>query len=263
MITGVSTASMFLREMNEDALTVLNNLGVESTEIFLTTYSEYTESFAKLLKERAGDIFVNSVHLLNTQFEPQLFSSHPRARKDAYEILNGAMRSAKIFGAKSYTFHGISRLKKSFKGLNYAKMGYDFNEIISVCKKYDIDLCLETVHWATYAEPGIFKEFKKYAPELKGVFDIKQARLSGYDYAEYINDLEGCISHVHLSDVDENGKICLPGKGIIDFCDVFKRLKDAGFDGAAIIEVYPEDYTDYNELKESCDYLKEIIQKVY
>ena len=118
MTTGVSTASLFLREMNEDALTVFKELGVKCTEIFLTTFSEYTEEYARLLKERAEGIFVNSVHVLNTQFEPQLFGAHPRARKDAYEILDGVMRSARIFGARAYTFHGITRLKKSFKGLN-------------------------------------------------------------------------------------------------------------------------------------------------
>ena len=34
MFSGVSTASLFLREYNEDALTVLNGLGVKATEIF-------------------------------------------------------------------------------------------------------------------------------------------------------------------------------------------------------------------------------------
>ena len=52
MTTGVSTASLFLREMNEDALTVFKDLGVKCTEIFLTTFSEYTEEYARLLKER-------------------------------------------------------------------------------------------------------------------------------------------------------------------------------------------------------------------
>ena len=124
-------------------------------------------------------------------------------------------------------------------------------------------LCLENVHWATYAEPGIFRKLKAYAPSLQGVFDIKQARLSGYPYAMYIKDMAGSISHVHLSDVDENGKMCLPGKGRTDFFEVFSRLKDAGFDGAAIVEAYTGDYGEYAELKESCDYLDEVIDKVY
>ena len=70
MITGVSTSSLFLREMNEDALSVLSGLGVRATEVFLTTFSEYTEEFARLLAELKGNLFVNSVHILNTEFEP-------------------------------------------------------------------------------------------------------------------------------------------------------------------------------------------------
>ena len=78
----------------------------------------------------------------------------------------------------------------------------------------------------------------------------------------YIRDMEGCISHVHLSDVDEKGKICLPGRGVFDFEECFRRLKEAGFDGAALIEVYAGDYGDYAELRRACDYLDEIIYKI-
>ena len=94
------------------------------------------------------------------------------------------------------------------------------------------------------------------------MLDVKQARLSGYPYPMYIKDMEGCISHVHISDVDERGKICLPGKGVFDFEECLRRLKDAGFDGALLIEVYAGDYAGYSELKASCDFLDEIVAKI-
>ena len=262
MFSGVSTSSLFLREMNEDALTVLNAIGIRSTEIFLTTFSEYTEEFARLLLSRRGELKVNSVHLLNTQFEPQLFGSHPRAKRDAFEILHRAMASAHIFGAERYTFHSLTRLKRNSSPLNYDSLGENFNEIIAACAEHGVKLCLENVHWALYNEPGIFSRLKCRCPDLQGVLDVKQARLSGYPYQMYIKDMEGSISHVHLSDVDGRGKICLPGQGRFDFEECLRRLKDAGFDGALLIEVYPKDYGDYAELKRSCDYLDEIIEKI-
>ena len=262
MYSGVSTASLFLREFNEDALTVLNGLGVRSTEVFLTTFSEYTEEFARLLLARRGALKVNSVHLLNTQFEPQLFGQHPRAKADAFRILDGAMASARIFGAERYTFHGITRLKKNSAPPDYKKTGKSFCEISECCAAHWVRLCLENVHWAFYNEPGIFGRVREYCPDLSGVFDVKQARLSCYPYQMYIKDMEGCISHVHLSDVNERGKICLPGKGTFDFEECLRRLKDAGFDGAALIEVYANDYGDYRELKQACDYIDEIIYKI-
>ena len=262
MYTGVSTASLFLREMNEDALSVLDGLGVRSTEVFLTTLSEYTEEFARLLLSRRGSLKINSVHLLNTQFEPQLFGAHPRAKRDAFEILGGAMRSAHIFGAERYTFHGITRLKKNSVPSDFGKLGASLNEISAACVAHSVRLCLENVHWAMYNEPGIFSPLKARCPGLLGVLDVKQARLSGYPYPMYIKDMEGAISHVHLSDVTETGSICLPGRGIFDFEECLRRLKDAGFDGAALIEVYAGDYGEYAELKRSCDYLDEIIYKI-
>ena len=262
MYSGVSTASLFLREMNEDALGVLDGLGVKSTEIFLTTLSEYTQEFSALLKSRLGGLRVNSVHLLNTQFEPQLFGAHPRAKADAFGILDGAMRSAHEFGAKNYTFHGITRLKKNSVPRDYGSLAESLREIGEACAAHGIRLCLENVHWALYNEPGIFGGIKKFMPELRGVLDVKQARLSCYPYQMYIRDMEGSIAYVHLSDVDDTGKICLPGKGTFDFEQCLRRLKDAGFDGAALIEVYAGDYGEYAELKQACDYLDELIYKI-
>ena len=73
MRTGVSTASLFMRKYNEEALPFLNAEGIEIAEVFLTSFSEYGEPFASLLKEKQGNVKVNSVHILNTEFEPQLF----------------------------------------------------------------------------------------------------------------------------------------------------------------------------------------------
>ncbi len=74
--------------------------------------------------------------------------------------------------------------------------------------------------------------------------------------------MKGSISHVHLSDIDENGNVCLIGRGGLNFKEILARLKDAGFDGNLIIEVYPESYSDVTELKASLEYLKEIIYKL-
>ena len=71
------------------------------------------------------------------------------------------------------------------------------------------------------------------------------------------------IVTVHLSDVDSNGKMCLPGKGVTDFTDLFKRLKDVGFDGALLLEVYKNDFDKNCELYESLDYVNELAHKIF
>lgn len=260
MKIGISTASLFLRRNNEDALSLLDEWGVACAEVFLTSFSEYEPQFARLLCERKGRVKIHSVHVLNTQFEPQLYAVHPRVKGDAFGWLEKAMRSAEILGAGSYTFHGIARIKRTFRE-NFAGTGERTQEIFEFCKRFGVTLCYENVEWAFYNRPGVFRELKARCPQLEGVLDIKQARISGYPYADYLEEMGGSLSHVHVSDVDEAGRMCLPGRGKFDFDELFSRLRGTGFDGAVLIESYQDDYRDIAELKASYEYLAEKAEK--
>lgn len=255
MKIGVSTASLFLRALNEDAVAALSGMGISTAEVFLATFSEYGGAFGRRVRERAGDMEIRSVHSLTTHFEPQLYSDHPRARADAFAVLDGFLDGAAEMGARYYTFHGTSRLKKIQPPVDYGRVGEKTEAIRAHCAARGVALCFENVEWAAYAFPGFFGGIKEYCPKLAGVLDVKQARLSGYPISEYIADMAGSIATVHLSDVDEQGRMCLPGKGITDFRELFAMLRDAGFDGAAVVEAYRNDYGGIEELKESADYL--------
>jgi sugar phosphate isomerase/epimerase len=265
MQVGISTASLFMRRNNEEALPLLDRLGVQTAEVFLTSLSEYGEDFARILKERKGGVFVNSVHILNSQIEPQLFSGHERVKGDSFALLDKVLSGAKLLGAPHYTFHGMARYKKSSrdpKNDNFEKIGLGLREISDFCQKYDVKLCLENVEWSTYNRPGVFERIAERVPTLGGVLDIKQARISGYPYELYLDEMGARIKTVHLSDIDENGKMCLPGKGSFDFETLIKRLQDYNFQGALLIEAYAQDYEKESELKTACEYLDELLYKL-
>ena len=209
-----------------------------------------------------GDMEVTSVHALSSNFEPQLFSSSRRVRGDAFYWLDQIMRSANILEAKKYTFHGL--FGHAAHGAGRKDLGSTaeyLNGAIEFCARYGVELCLENVCWCLYNRPGVFAELKERCPSLRGVLDLKQARRSGYPAQMYIEDMRGCISHVHLSDVTAEGRLCLPGKGVTDFSELFKRLAGAGFDGELIIETYSDDYSDLSELKTSLEYISELACK--
>ena len=262
MKVGISTASLFMRLYNEDAVALISEWGAETSEVFLTSFCEYEPRFAKTLAQKKGKLHVNSVHVLNTQFEPQLFSAHPRVRADAYAFLDKVTESARILGATNYTFHGLARLKSTFKE-NLVKSGKGLEEISDYCAKRGITLCLENVEWALYNRAGVFKELKKHCPALKGVLDIKQAMISGCPYEDYLDDMGENLAYVHASDFDLSGKKCLPGRGVFDFEELFKRLHGSGFDGAVIIENYNDDFEELKELKDSYGYLLEKAEKIF
>ena len=264
MKTGISTASLFNRKNNEDALPYLDEIGVKIAEVFLTSFSEYGEEFGKLLAKRRGQVCVHSIHDLNTQFEPQLFSDNPRVKKDAYFWLGKVMETGRELGAKFYTFHGTARYKRDSRSGerdNFTEVCRAFEEIDGFCASYGLKLCLENVEWATYNRLGVFDKIRAALPNLGGVLDIKQARISGYDYRDYLTELSGNLTHVHISDVTDQGKIRLPGQGIFDFSELVIRLKDVGFDGPLIVEVYKDDYARVEELRRSVDHLDEILYK--
>lgn len=264
MEIGVSTASLFVRKTTEDALAYLCEKNIPVTEVFLSTYREYNGAFGKVLRSRmSGSTKVHSVHTLTTQFEPQLYSVNPRAADDSFEILDGVLAAAREIGAKYYTFHGVARLKNTPIRIDYDKVGAVTGKIAERCKTYGVTLCYENVHWCYYNYKGFFSAVKERCPELKGVLDIKQARQSGVFYGDYIDDMRGDIVTVHLSDIDENGRMCLPGKGTFGFEELFKRLKDVGFDGAMLVEAYQRDYGDEKELAESVEYLSALAEKIF
>ncbi len=263
MEIGISTASLFKRQYNEDAVVTLNELGARVCEIFLGTYQEYTLEFSNLLKDRLNGLKVHSIHTLNTHFEPQLFGANPRAIDDAYKIFSDCLLSAKNLGATCYTLHGIARFKRNVLYNEYEKIGKMMLKAKDFANSYGIDLCLENVEWAYYNHVGFYKNISKFCPNLSTCLDVKQARISGDSYIDYINEMGSSIKTVHLSDVDENGKILLPGNGVFDFEDLFLRLKDVGFSGDMLIEVYTGDYGEISELKESLDYLRQLKYKIF
>ncbi len=262
MEVGVSTASLFTRRNNVDALRLLQGFGVPCAEVFLTTYSQYTVDYGKQLLAAKGEIRINSVHDLTSQFEPQLFSNHEEVLSDAYQMLSGVLDVARLLGAPYYSFHGMTRAKRAervFENDNFARMAEHLERAQAFCKERGVTLCLENVEWSTYNRPGVFAEMKKALPDLKGVFDSKQARISGYPYEQYLEEMGESIAYAHLSDIDENGKMCLPGQGIFNFKELIARLKDVGFDGALLIEAYAKDYGREEELKTSYEYLRSLL----
>ena len=263
MQTGISTSSLFGRFQTEYATEELKNAGVKTAEVFLESFCEYNKKFGKKIKKLKDGMDIHSVHTLTTQFEPQLYSVNERAKKDSFILLERTMQAAEAMGAKYYTFHGGARFKKTPMVLDMDKVGAETADILSVCKKHGVLLAYENVHWGYYNYIGFFAELEKRVPELKGTFDIKQARQSGIPYKEYISEMGESIVTAHISDINTDGKMCLPGNGVIDFGEVFSRLKDVGFNGAILIEAYPSDYKELSELYRSLDFVSETAYKVF
>ena len=263
MEVGISTASLFMRATNEQAIGIANDLDARVIEIFLESFSEYKSEFIASLKDKLGSVKVHSLHTLTTQFEPQLFSENKIARRDSLDFMESICKGGREIGAKNYTLHGKAHFKRDVIFNDYPFYVKCFNELCELCESYGVSVCLENVYWAFFNSPEWFSGLKNECEKLRTCLDIKQARLSGYSVFDYISVMEGRINTVHLSDIDENGKMVLPGRGITDFKSIFKALSKAKFEGNMLLEVYRNDYESIDALADSLEYLRKIKNEVF
>lgn len=253
MKIGISTATFYTKFLTENAFQVIRQCGASICEVFMASFSEYEPEFGDILAEKSKGLEVYSVHSLNTQYEPQLFNRVDRTREDAEKLLYKVLSNAQKINAKFYTFHGTTRLKVTSK-INTDNFARTLNHIGGICSSYGVTLCLENVHWAAFNTPEFFKELKPKIGNIGTVLDIKQARQSNYDWREYIKVMGETIRNVHVSDV-KDGETALVGRGDFPFKELISRLKDVGYDGPLIIEQYPENYKNIDEIKEAVEYL--------
>lgn len=259
---GASTACLFSKAYNEEALDIYNEFGISVVEVFLTTFSEYEKSFVDELCRRKKQLEIYSVHTLNQHFEPELFSKHDRARDDAESILKKICYAIKALDAKYYTFHGPARLKRTPYNINFENFGKRLDELNSFIKKYagQGELVYENVHWSYFNSSEFFEAIKPYT-SVSTCLDIKQAMQSKHDCYEYMQVMGDRLKNVHICDWDEDGKLKMCGEGVFDYETFFKRLNDSGYDGAVLLEVYPESYGGIDDVKRCFEKMQNCLYK--
>lgn len=264
MEIGISTATYFGKILTENTFEQIKACGVDVCEVFMTTFSEYTPEFGDILKKNVADngLKVYSVHSANLNYEPGLNNPVQRAVDDAEFFYREVLATGRKLGAKSYTYHGSTRLKRRTYNFDFQKLGAVIEHLQDIAQEYGIDLSYETVHWAYFNSPDFFNSLKEYAPRVKCTLDIKQIMQSGLSYDEFMPCVKGRLNNVHLTDYDENGVIMRPGTGIVDYYRLFSMLRDIGYDGPLMVELYANNYNNFDELKDSVEYLKNILQKV-
>jgi sugar phosphate isomerase/epimerase len=258
MVFGMSTACFFPHTYTELTIEKMARMNIRNIEVFFCCLAEYKKDFVRDLKKRIDDagISVYSIHALSLQFEPQLFSSHARARQDCMDIYQQVLEAGAELGAGVYVFHGPSNVKKARRfSVNYPYTAEYANPIADMAKNYGIKLAWENVHWCWYAEPDFPAKLLPLmtSDNLYFTLDIKQAAQAGHDPSEYIATTQGRLVNVHVCDFErsaEQGIIPrLPFEGEMDFGRFSQNLIGSGYDGGVILEVYSHNYRDIPQLQ--------------
>lgn len=263
MKTALSTACFFPEYVTEDAVRLIGELGIETAEVFLGSYSEYQEDYCKSLREALDKCNVRafSVHVLSTQFEPQLFSVSDRQRRDSRVFFEKVLKGAQILGAQAYVFHGPPVRKQTTPNHNYRKIAQTADNLSDLSAEYGIKFTWENVYWCWYDDPLFASRVMEHSKSgnLYFTLDIKQAMKSPEsDPMRFLEEMGNRVANVHLCDYDNEGRLFLPGRGTFPFHMLKDRLAAVDYDGPVIMEVYRTNYGHYTELAESLHFLQSI-----
>lgn len=268
MQIGISTASFFSRFRTEDSLAYIGSRGIEHTEVFLDTFSEYEPDFAQLLRDTAAQNHTKivSVHALSQQFEPQLFSIGERQKEDAWQTFEKVLAVARTVGATRYVFHGPAMLLGALKNAHLQRIAPIASELADLAARYNVRLCWENVSWCMFSYPDFGQQILQACPNgnLGFTLDIKQALRSRHDPFDYLDAMGDRLAHVHLCDAtydpqSERYRLFLPGEGSFDFAQLERKLREINYQGMAMIEVYSDLYRDPQQVVACCHSMREIM----
>ena len=260
MEIGASSSCFYPME-TEKAFEHVASHGFRNIEIFLNSPSETNKAFVKELRniKDAYGVNVTSIHPYESFGEGyNFFSNYYRRYVDACENYKRFFSVAAELGAPYVIMHG-AKFGADICDEQYAERFTRLNEI---AMEYGCFMAHENVVNFSGEKPQFMALLKQYGKEnFKMVLDVKQARKANVEPSEYIKVAGDSIVHVHLSDKTQFSDCAPPGeRGLFDFGKLFAELKDIGYKGKYIIELYSDGFDTIKDIIESAHYLeKELV----
>lgn len=256
MKIGLSSAAYYGQLETDDAAAHIAELPLDTCEVFLETPSEYTTDFTFRMRYNMNNFPVTSVHPLGTQFEPQLFGRAARQSDDAFAMFANVCRAAESLGAAYYIFHGPFGVRGHLSPANIPFLEERFDQMRERAARHHLRVLWESVSWCSVATPEDVRILLKRIPDAEFVLDTKQVHQAGVDPLDMLRAMRGHVRHLHVLDWTADGKLCLPGRGVFDWQQFARVLREDGFDGAVILEPYAQLVESEQALLESIRFLR-------
>ena len=258
MNIGLSSSCFYPLE-TEKSIEEIGKLGIKTSEIFFNSPIEMESPIINevIRIKNYYEISIDSVHPCTSSCEPFFFfSDYERRFIDMLEFYKRYMESCNKLGAEILIIHGARDNMKITQEEYFER----FSRIYREGKKFGVTVAQENVFRHKSGDPEFLKKMKKYMKDdFKFVFDLKQMRRCAYKEDDFLNELLENIVNVHISDSSEDEKCLPPGEGNYNLKGFIERLKSSGYNGNCLIELYRSNYNDYSQLKDSYEYLTNLI----
>lgn len=264
MEAGISTACFYPLE-TEKALAGLMDRGVKKVEIFLNSASELEQGFLCQLKSLLAnaDASAVSIHPFTSGFEPFLFfQQYERRFQDSLEFYRRYFYAAAYLGAKYVIFHG-----------NWQERAGDLRDPREYFERFallrersmeeGVLLIQENVHRFCSAKAEFLTQMRQYLhDQVEFTLDLKQAVIAGEGVDAVYSAMGSRLRHIHLSDQGAEGPCLSVGRGEFDFAGFFRHLRQDGYTGDMVLELYQHSYALPEEIYSSLQMLQTLLEAV-
>lgn len=261
MRCGISTAC-FYPENTLESLKIVADAGVPVTEIFFNTFHELEDDYIARLLDivKNTGIRVAAIHPFTSAMEGFLFGTEYKGRfEDGVKLYSRYFRAAQVLGADKLVFHGdhFYNTKKP----PMPEYAHRFYELAAAGREYGVTLCHENVSYCRLASPVAVAEIKPLLGRAAAfVLDTKQAQRFGASVLDMADAMGDAVRHVHISDFTSRDDCLPPGRGNFEFPPLMRRLKENGFTGDFVVELYRDGFDTLQDLLDGVAFLNTMIE---
>lgn len=258
MKVGASTSNWYPEPL-EDALDRVLAAGFRDVEVFFNAFSETTPAFTADLRRRldAAGAVCHAIHPHTSFMEPHfLFSIYPRRAEEMLDNYKRNFEAAAQLGASYLVLHG-DRLGGP---LSVEQSLERFERLYDLGAAFGVRVAQENV----VRFRGNDLEYLRALRERLGdkaafVLDVKQTVRCGWTVEQVAEAMGDRIVHVHVSDHDRERDCLPPGQGTFDYRRLISLLRERGYEGALILELYRANFTDEQDLMQAARYLESFL----
>ena len=256
---GASTACFYPMD-TEKACVLLAEHGVLLQELFVNCPSDVKgDALAEIRRmQRDYGVRFTSLHPFTSLIEGMLFFSDSARRfEDGCDMYRRYFLAAASLDISCSVFHG-QQLTKKAEEFPFSRTLERFEHLRELAwREFGVIVAQENVVNYQSGKLAFLQQMKEQLPDARFVLDFKQAVRMGVPIETLIRLLGNRIIHLHLSDHREEETCLLPFTGTCSYDKLFALLRQQGYGGDGVIELYAENFQDISQLLKSLQIFNE------
>lgn len=241
-----------------DTPELVASVGAGVMEFFVNTDSEISPGFIREFRNRCDGcgVKVYSLHPYTSFAEPRLFfSKYGKLCDDAIDYYERYFEACSVLGAKVVNFHG-AHPEDNVSVERYAQV---YSKLFDRAEKYGVVLAQENVRKYLSGKLDFLLALSDILGDrVRFTFDVKQANAEGLDITAFAKRLADKTVLVHISDFTVKDFCLLPFSGSFDIPGFISEMKNNGYDGCYMTEVYSHCYKTDGEIAHALSLLKAV-----